>query len=48
MMDGIAGKKFVAKVKWQPRWKTCLVVCLNQDEGLVAKVITKFPNYKVN
>jgi hypothetical protein len=48
MMDGLAGKNFVAKVKWQPRWKTFSVVCLKVEPELFAKVITKFPNYQVN
>lgn len=46
MMDGLAGKNFVAKVKWQPRWKTFSVVCLKVEPELFAKVITKFPKYQ--
>jgi len=46
-MDGLAGKTFVFKVKWQPRWKSCSVVCYKSGEAFVDQVVAKFPNVVV-
>jgi len=43
MMDGLAGKTFVFKVKWQPRWKSCSIVCYKEGKAFVDQVVAKFP-----
>lgn len=48
MMDSIAEKNVVAKVKWQPRWKTCSVICLKEGPSFVQQVESKFPNWQVD
>jgi hypothetical protein len=47
MMDDLAEKTMVFKVKWQPRWKSCSVVCFKESEAFVEQVRAKFPNYEV-
>lgn len=48
LMDSLAGKNIVAKVKWQPKWKTCSVVTLKDGEGFVDQIKNKFPEHQVN
>lgn len=43
LVDGLAEKTFVFKVKWQPRWKSCYVVCYKGGEAFVDQVVAKFP-----
>lgn len=44
IMDDLAGKTFVFKVKWQPRWKSCSVVCFKEGTAFINQVRAKFPN----
>jgi hypothetical protein len=48
IMDKLAGKSMVAKVKWQPKWKSCSVVCLKVGTAFVDQVKNKFPEHQVN
>jgi len=48
MLDGMAHKTAVAKVKWQPKWKTSSVVCLKEGTTFVDQVKSKFPNFQAN
>jgi hypothetical protein len=43
LVDDLAEKTFVFKVKWQPRWKSCSVVCYKEGEAFVDQVVAKFP-----
>lgn len=44
IMDDLAEKTMVFKVKWQPRWKSCSVVCYKEGEAFIDRVRAKFPN----
>lgn len=44
LMDQLAEKTFVFKVKWQPRWKSCSVVCYKEGPEFVNQVVARFPN----
>lgn len=46
MMDGLAEKTMVFKVKWQPRWKSCSVVTFKDSPAFVAQVRAKFQDYQ--
>jgi hypothetical protein len=47
IMDDLAEKTMVFKVKWQPRWKSCSVVCYKEGEAFIDRVRAKFPNLVV-
>jgi hypothetical protein len=47
LMDQLAEKTFVFKVKWQPRWKSCSVVCYKEGPEFVNQVVARFPNVVV-
>jgi len=48
IMDSLAGKSIVVKVKWQPKWKTCSVVTLKEGPAFVDQIKNKFPEHQVN
>lgn len=47
ILDTLSSKSMVAKVKWQPKWKTCSVVNLKVDKVFENQVIKKFPQHQV-
>jgi len=44
-MDTLVGKSMFAKVKWQPKWKTCSIVTLKVDKVFENQVKNKFPEH---
>lgn len=46
LMDKLAEKTWVAKVKWQPKWKSCSVVCIKTGQPFVNQVCEKFPHFQ--
>jgi Sec-independent protein secretion pathway component TatC len=47
LMDKLAEKTWVAKVKWQPKWKSCSVVCIKTGQAFVNQVCEKFPHFQL-
>jgi hypothetical protein len=47
IIESIAEKTFVFKVKWQPRWKSFSVVCYREGQPIIDQVIAKLPIVEV-